>query len=86
MSNYNTFPFADMGFLQTDENLWVKFTEGLVSSPHIAITTTVNPISMTFLVKDIINNETISTNSIEKVRELVLSSVREDKLKKLLEK
>lgn len=80
-----SFPFMDMGFIQTDENLWVKYSEDLVSVPNFILSTTINPTSQTFVIKDIINNEMMSTNSIEKIKDFVLSKVRENKLKKLLD-
>lgn len=78
-------PFDDLGFIQQDENLWIKFTDGRIASPHFAITTTINPVSMTFVVKNILLNETISTNSYNKVKEFVISAERENKLKKLID-
>ena len=74
-----------MGFIQHDENLWIKYTDGRISSPHFAITTTISPVSMTFVVKNILLNETISTNSYDKVKEFVISAERECKLKKLID-
>ena len=81
----NKLPFADLGFVPYDENMWVKFTNGNLSVPHFAITTTINPTSHTFLVKDLSNSQTISTNSYDVVKNFVLTSERESKLKKLLD-
>jgi len=81
----NNLPFSDLGFVAQDENLWVKFTNGSKSVPHFVITTTINPTSLTFLVKDLFETKTISTNSYDKVKEFVLSNDRDHKLKKLLD-
>lgn len=78
-------PFYDLGFIQLDENLWVKYIEGNFSTPHIVLSTTINPVSQTFLIKNLLRNETISTNSYDKVREFVISADRDEKLKKLFD-
>ena len=83
--SFGTSPFLELGFVQTDENLWVKYSEELVSVPNFVLSTTINPISQTFLVRDIIDNEVMSSNSIDIIRDFVLSKVRENKLKKLLD-
>ena len=83
--NSNNLPFNDLGFVPHDENLWVKFTKESISVPHFAITTTINPTSQTFVVKDILQNKTISTNSYDIVREFVLSNERDNKLRKILD-
>jgi len=85
MFSCNKLPFSDLGFIPQDENLWVKYTSNKKSSPQFVITTTINPTSMTFLIKDLFNNQMFSTNSYEKVREFVISSERENKLKNLLD-
>lgn len=76
-------PFYDLGFVQTDENLWVKYNE--FSIPHFVVSTTINPVSQTFVVKDLINNQMMSANKFESIRDFVLSNEREDKLKKILD-
>jgi|688.fasta_scaffold137604_4 hypothetical protein len=85
MLSCTNLPFSDLGFVPHDENLWVKYTGGKISVPYFAITTTINPTSMTFVVKDLLNNQMISTNSYEKIKEFVISTEREDRLKKLLD-
>jgi len=75
--------FIDLGFIQTDENLWVKYTDQKVSVPHFVISTTINPVSQTFVLKNLLKNETMSTNSFEKIREVVISDQRELKLNQL---
>jgi len=74
-----------LGFIQHDENLWIKYTDDTISSPHFAITTTINPKTHTFLVKNLLLKETISTNSYDKVKEFIISGIRQDKLKKLID-
>jgi hypothetical protein len=74
-----------LGFVQTDENLWVKFTDDSISVPHLVVSTTINPVSHTFILKNLLMSETISTNSYEKLVEIVTSTVREYKLKKLID-
>jgi hypothetical protein len=81
----NNIPFLELGFVQTDENLWVKYTDQFKSVPQFVISTTINPVSQTFLIKDLLHNKTMSTNSYGAVREFVISYQREDKLKKLLD-
>jgi hypothetical protein len=78
-------PFSDLGFMATDENMWIKYTNDKIPKPHLALTTTINPVSQTFVLKDLIENEMFSTNSYDKVREYVISTEREIKLKKLLD-
>ena len=81
----NNIPFSDLGFVQTDENLWVKYTDQNISVPHFVLSTTINPVSQTFLIKDLLQNKTMSTNNYDMVREFVISNQREDRLKKLLD-
>jgi hypothetical protein len=73
----------DLGFIQTDENLWVKYTDGKINVPHFVLSTTINPVSQTFVLKNVLTKETMSTNSFEKIKETIISSVREHKLNKL---
>lgn len=84
MTNCQLLPFSDLGFVPYEENLWIKFTEGGIKVPHFAISTTINPVSQTFIVKDLLHNKTISTNTYDMIREFVLSSEREYKLNKLI--
>ena len=81
----NKLPFSDLGFMATDENMWIKYTNDQISKPHFALTTTINALSHTFVVKDLIKNEMFSTKSYDKVREHIMSTEREIKLKKLLD-
>lgn len=81
----NKLPFLELGFMATDENMWIKYTNDQIPKPHFALTTTINPVSQTFVVKDLIKNEMFSTNSYDKVREHIISNEREIKLKKLLD-
>lgn len=78
-------PFTDLGFVQTDENIWVKYSEDRISVPMFVLTTTINPTSLTFLIKDLINNDMMSSNTYDAVKDFVLTKVRENKLKKLLD-
>ena len=77
-------PFVDLGFTQQDENLWIRYTNEKKSLPHFAITTTINPVSMTFLVKDLIDNKMFSTNSYDDLKNFVITSLREYNLKNIL--
>jgi hypothetical protein len=81
----NSLPFSDLGFVPYDENMWIRFTTTGTSVPHFAITTTINPTSHTFLIKDLLTNKTLSTNSYDVVKQFVISNERENKLKKLLD-
>ena len=78
-------PFSDLGFIPYEENMWIKFSTSNSSIPHFAITTTINPTSMTFVVKNLINNKMMSTNNYDTVKHFVISNNREDKIKKILE-
>jgi succinate dehydrogenase/fumarate reductase-like Fe-S protein len=81
----NRLPFSDLGFMATDENMWIKYTNDQIPKPHFALTTTINALSHTFVVKDLIKNEMFSTKSYDKVKEYIISTEREIKLKKLLD-
>ena len=81
----NNLPFSDLGFMATDENMWIKYTNEKIPKLHFALTTTINSLSHTFVVKDLIKNEMFSTKSYDKVKEFVLSNEREEKLKKILD-
>ena len=85
MFNCTKIPFFDLGFVQQQDNLWIKYADGERGVPHFAVTTTINPTSMTFLIKDLLNQQTLSTNSYDILRDFVISSDRESKLKKLLD-
>ena len=77
-------PFYKLGFIQTDENMWVKYADGDISVPHFILSTTINPVSQTFIVKDLIYNEIMSSNHFETIKQFILSSQRQDKIKKIL--
>jgi hypothetical protein len=85
LTSCQSLPFSDLGFVPYDENMWIKFTEGTISVPHFAITTTINPQTQTFVIKDLLLNKTISTNSYDVVREFVISNIRNGKIKKILD-
>jgi len=74
-----------MGFIQTDENMWVKYTSDSVSVPHFILSTTINPVSQTFVIKDLINNQMMSTNDFETIKGFVVNGTRNNNLKKLLD-
>jgi hypothetical protein len=78
-------PFMELGFIQTDENLWVKYTNEKASVPHFILSTTINPVSQTFLIKDLINDQMMSSNHFETIREFVVQSCRENNLRKILD-
>jgi recombinational DNA repair protein RecR len=75
----------DLGFVQTDENLWVKYTEGKIKVPHFILSTTINPTSQTFVLKNVITKEMMSTNSYQKIKEVIIASVRQYKLDKIFD-
>lgn len=83
--NCANLPFSDLGFVPYDDNMWVKFSTDIISVPQFAITTTINPISQTFVVKHLTTNQMMSTNSYDAVKEFVISHDREERLKKLLD-
>jgi succinate dehydrogenase/fumarate reductase-like Fe-S protein len=83
--NCGNLPFSDLGFVPYDENMWIRFSTDMTSVPQFAITTTINPVSQTFVVKHLTTNQTMSTNSYESVREFVITNERQERLKKLLD-
>jgi hypothetical protein len=78
-------PFKELGFVKTDENIWIKYTDSQFQIPHFILSTTINPTSQTFLIKNLLNQDFFSTNSFEKLKESVMSSAREYKLNKILQ-
>lgn len=80
----NSLPFSELGFVQQDDNLWVKYTNDTISVPYFVLTTTINPSAMTFIVKDLLKNKTFSANSYDLVKEFVITRERENKIKKIL--
>ena len=77
--------FTELGFVPQTENLWTKFSEDGLKVPHFVMTTTVNPKSMNFIVKNLLENKTLTTDSYEEIREFILSGKREQKIKKILD-
>jgi hypothetical protein len=77
--------FTELGFVPQTENLWTKFSEDGLKVPHFVMTTTVNPKSMNFIVKNLLENKTLTTDSYEEIREFILSGNREQKIKKILD-
>jgi hypothetical protein len=78
-------PFLNLGFIQTDENLWVKYSNQRVSVPHFILSTTINPVSQTFLIKDLLQDKMMSTNSYDVIQQFVITNQRELNLKNLLD-
>jgi hypothetical protein len=78
--------FSELGFVQKDENLWFKYFENNVhKNPHFVLTTTINPKSYTFIIKNLFEDKTITTNSVDEILQFVKLGNREHKLKKLLD-
>jgi succinate dehydrogenase/fumarate reductase-like Fe-S protein len=83
--NCTNLPFSDLGFVPYDENMWIRFSTNMTSIPEFAITTTINPVSQTFVIKHLITNKMMSTNSYDAVKEFVITNDRDEKLKKILD-
>jgi len=85
----------DLGFVLYSENIWFKYKEthknpkvriGLpYSEIHFVLTTTITPKKHTFIVKNLLEEETIKTNSSEDIRQFIIKGEREEKLKKILD-
>ena len=76
----------DLGFVLHCENIWFKYEEiNFIKIPHFVLTTTISPKKHTFIVKNLFENETFSTNSREGIRQFIIKGEREEKLKKLLD-
>jgi hypothetical protein len=78
-------PFYELGFLPHSDNLWFKYSETGIKVPHFVVTTTINPKSLTFIVKNLLKNKTFTTDSYDEVKDFVLSESREEKIKKILD-
>ena len=85
----------DLGFVLYYENIWFKYKEthknpkvriGLpYSEIHFVLTTTISPKRHTFIVKNLFEEETISTSSPEDIKQFIIKGEREEKLKKILD-
>ena len=76
----------DLGFVLYCENIWFKYKEtNTTNIPHFVLTTTISPKKHTFIVKNLFENETFSTNSKEDIRQFIIKGEREEKLKKILD-
>ena len=73
----------DLGFVLYCENIWFKYKE--TNIPHFVLTTTITPERHTFIVKNLLEEETIKTNSSEDIRQFIIKGEREEKLKKILD-
>ena len=76
----------DLGFVLYCENIWFKYKEINFSTiPHFVLTTTISTKNHNLIVKNLIENETLKTNSQEDIRQFIIKGEREEKLKKLLD-
>ena len=76
----------DLGFVLYCENIWFKYKEtNFTKTPHFVLTTTITPERHTFIVKNLLEEETIKTNSSEDIRQFIIKGEREEKLKKILD-
>ena len=76
----------DLGFVLYCENIWFKYEEiNFYKIPHFVLTTTLSPERHTFIVKNLIEEETLTTNSKEDIRQFIIKGEREEKLKKILD-
>lgn len=76
----------DLGFVLYCENIWFKYKEtNSIKIPHFVLTTTITPKKHTFIVKNLLEEETIKTNSSEDIRQFIIKGEREEKLKKILD-
>jgi len=76
----------DLGFVLYCENIWFKYKEtNSTKIPHFVLTTTITPKKHTFIVKNLLEGETIKTNSSEDIRQFIIKGEREEKLKKILD-
>ena len=76
----------DLGFVLYCENIWFKYKEtNTTKIPHFVLTTTISPKKHTFIVKNLLEEETLTTNSKEGIRQFIIKGEREEKLKKILD-
>jgi hypothetical protein len=76
----------DLGFVLYYENIWFKYKEtNSTKIPHFVLTTTITPKKHTFIVKNLLEEETIKTNSSEDIRQFIIKGEREEKLKRILD-
>jgi hypothetical protein len=76
----------DLGFILYYENIWFKYKEANSKKiPHFVLTTTITPERHTFIVRNLLEEETIKTNSSEDIRQFIIKGEREEKLKKILD-
>jgi len=76
----------DLGFILYYENIWFKYKEtNSTKIPHFVLTTTISPKKHTFIVKNLLEEETIKTNSSEDIRQFIIKGEREEKLKRILD-
>ena len=76
----------DLGFVLYYENIWFKYKEtNSTKIPHFVLTTTITPERHTFIVKNLLEEETIKTNSSEDIRQFIIKGEREEKLKRILD-
>lgn len=75
----------DLGFVLYCENIWFKYKEINFSKiPHFVLTTTISPEKHTFIVKNLLEEETLKANSKEDIKQFIIKGEREEKLKELL--
>ena len=81
----------DLGFVLYCENIWFKYKNPKIaiglpySEIHFVLTTTISPKKHTFIVKNLLEEETLTTNSKEGIRQFIIKGEREEKLKKILD-
>ena len=76
----------DLGFVLYCENIWFKYKEINFSNiPHFVLTTTISPKKHTFIVKNLLEEETLTTNSKEDIKQFIIKGEREEKLKQILD-
>ena len=76
----------DLGFVLYCENIWFKYKEVNFSKiPHFVLTTTISPEKHTFIVKNLLEEETLKANSKEDIKQFIIKGEREEKLKKILD-
>lgn len=76
----------DLGFILYCENIWFKYKEtNFIKTLHFVLTTTITPERHTFIVKNLLEEETIKTSSSEDIRQFIIKGEREEKLKKILD-